>query len=167
MNAQANSLPLPAIEAVQGTLDERIAQAEQRLVAREQGLRSGWQALTRRAQRATEPRRLVWPVLGVAAALLAAVWLLRRRAGVGMGALAGAVASSASSATFAARTPKPGAARWSELPWVRGTALVWPLLPAHWRARFSPGTASLMVAVGLPLIEQLFKRRVSPALPAR
>lgn len=158
MNAQANSPPppLPPVEEVLGTLDERIAQAERRLVAREQGLRTGWQGLARRARRATEPRRLVWPVLGTIAALGAAVWLLRGRAGPGIGALAGAVASSA---TVAAGAPKPGAARWRELPWMRGTALVWPLLPAHWRAHLSLATASLLVAVGLPLAERLFKPR--------
>jgi hypothetical protein len=42
---------------------------------------------------------------------------------------------------------------------LRGAAIVWPLLPANWRARVDPRTASLFMAVGLPLAELLFERR--------
>ena len=84
MNRTQIATPLsPArTELPQGTLDERITLAEQRLVAREQALRHGAQALVQRAQSATEPRRMVRPAvfaLGVLALVWGAARLMRRR----------------------------------------------------------------------------------------
>jgi apolipoprotein D and lipocalin family protein len=143
-------------EAVHATLDERIAMAESRLVAREQGLRRGADALLQRLRRATEPRRLVWPLLGGVSSLLIVGWAWRRIGGVRH------THGSASAAPERVRAASSGR---SDVPWVRAAALAWPLLPAAWRARVGPGTASLVVAVGLPLAEQLFKRGLHAPLP--
>lgn len=148
-------LPLDRSELPPGTLEERIALAEQRLVAREQAFRQQAQALLQRAQKATEPRRMVRPALFALGALVL-VWgalrLLRpRRTPSG----AGAGTADASSTPPAA----PPASRHGEVPWVRAAALLWPLLPVAWRGRMGPDTASLLVAVALPLAGMLFSKR--------
>lgn len=72
-------------EPPQGTLDERIAMAEERLVAHERAVRQGAQALLLRAQEATRPRRMVRPAayaLGALALLVVlplAGFLFRKR----------------------------------------------------------------------------------------
>jgi hypothetical protein len=155
MSTLQNSPPLPLArtELPQGTLDERIALAEQRLVAREQALRNGAHALLQRAQQATEPRRMLRPAL-YALGALALAWglirLIRRRPGAER-----PVATAAPGATRAATT----ATRFGEVPWARAAALLWPLLPAAWRGRIRPDTASIFVAVGLPLAGLLFRKR--------
>ena len=67
--------PFEAADARPATpLESHILHAEQRLMAREARLRQHTQALNQRVQRATQPGRLVWPLLG--AALL--VWAGRK-----------------------------------------------------------------------------------------
>lgn len=154
-------LPPARTELTQGTLDERIALAEQRLVAREQALRHSAQALLQRAQEATEPRRMVRPAvyaLGALAIVWGAVRLLRHRRDAGRPGTtaAPAVTSAASSAS-----------RFGEVPWVRAAALLWPLLPVAWRGRMGPDTASLLVAMGLPLAGLLFRKRAHAPLQSR
>jgi len=162
MNTPNLSPPLlPArTEFPPGTLNERIALVEQRLVAREQAWRHGAQALLHRAHKATEPRRMVRPVvyaLGALVLVWGAVRLLRRRRGsAGPGyAAAPAVAPAAASAS-----------RFAEVPWARAAALLWPLLPANWRGRMGPDAASILVAVGLPLVGLMFRSRSRAALQA-
>ncbi len=46
--------------------------------------------------------------------------------------------------------------------WVRLIGLAWPLLPAHWRARVSPLTASAVMSIGLPLVERALGGRTGP-----
>ncbi len=155
MNAPNPSPPLlPArTEFPLSTLGERIALAEQRLVAREQAWRDGAQALLHRAHKATEPRRMVRPVLyalGALALVWGAVRLLRRRRGTeGPG----------TAAALAATPAAPSALRFGDVPWVRAAAVVWPLLPAAWRGRMGPDATSILVAVGLPLVGLLFRKR--------
>lgn len=108
-------------------LDERIRQAEQRLVAREHALGERIDALGRRLRRALQPQQLVGPVLGVAGVLLAVGW--------GAGAWLGRPAPNPG--------PRPAADPW----WARLFTLVWPLLSPAWRARAGPAAAAL--ALGL------------------
>ena len=155
MNTANLSPPLlPArTEFPPGTLGERIARVEQRLVARDQAWQLRAQALLHRAHKATEPRRLVRPVLyalGALALVGGAVRLLRRRRGT----------QSLGTAAASAATPAaPSASRFGELPWVRAAALLWPFLPVAWRGRMGPDAASILVAVGLPLAGWLFRKR--------
>jgi hypothetical protein len=156
MNTPNLTPPLPPArtDLPQGTLDERIALAEQRLVAREQALRHGAQALLQRAQTATEPRRMLRPAL-YALGALALVWgivrLIRGRRDT---------AERPSTPAAPASTPAASASRFGEVPWVRAAALLWPLLPVAWRGRMGPDTASMLVAVSLPLVGLLFSKRM-------
>lgn len=152
-------------EPAQGTLDERITLAEQRLVAREQALRHGAQALVQRAQSVTEPRRMVRPAvfaLGVLALVWGAARLMRRRS-VGETLHATATATAASATAPAVSS----ASRFGEVPWMRAAVLLWPLLPAAWRGRMGADTASTLVAVGLPLAGLLFSKRARGPLQSQ
>jgi len=145
-----------------GTLDQRIALAEQRLVAREQALRHGAQALLQHAKKATEPKRMVRPAvygLGALALVWVAARLLRRRPD--------ANAPSSMAAPAAATSAASSASRFGEVPWVRAAALLWPLLPVAWRGRMGPDTASLLVAMSLPLVGLLFRKRACAHLPSQ
>lgn len=158
MSTQPNLLaesPLQT-EADSGTLDERIAAAELRLMEREQRLRSGIESLQQGLRRATEPRRLLWPALAGVLSLVAVAWAWRRS-----GRTRRAHREQLAEPTGDHRPSH----RRSTLTWARAVALAWPLLPAHWRARVGPGTVSLMAAVGLPLAEQLLKRSAPAPLP--
>ena len=159
MNAHPSlpATPPARTEAACGTLDERIAAAESRLMAREQRLRGGVESLQLRLRSATEPRRWLWPALAGVLSLVAVAWAWRR-SGRGPGG--------ARHLNSAAPPGVPGAeSTRSDMTWVRAVALAWPLLPAHWRARVGPGTAALVAAVGLPLAERLFKRAAPAPLP--
>jgi apolipoprotein D and lipocalin family protein len=137
-----------------GDLDARILQVEQRLIAREENLRRGVAAFSEQLGETLKPRRLLKPALiaaGVAALLL---WRPSRAA-------AATVAAAPARASAAA-----GLHGLRGVPWVRLLGLAWPLVPAHWRHRISPGAASAIVAVGLPLVEALFgARRETPDPP--
>lgn len=132
-------------------LDEQILAVEQRLIAREERLRRGMAALTGRVRRATEPTRVLLPV---GAALLGALfWRLWRGRGASAARGTGPLQSAAS-----------GQHRGSsaEAPWISLIALAWPLVPARWRRRISPATASTLVAIGLPLAQGLLGARRGP-----
>jgi len=106
-------------------------------------------------------RQLVRPAL-YALGALALVWgaarLLRRRAG----------AERTDNTTASATTPAaPSASRFGEVPWVRAAAVLWPLLPVAWRGRMGPDTASIVVAIGLPLAGLLFRKRSRAPLPSQ
>lgn len=145
--------PIPASlkrsEAEDDDLDSRIRQTEQRLIAREENLRRRLSAFGSRVKDVAQPKRLVAPVLGAVLAASSLWWLLRGK--------------SPPSAAVAASGAGEARPRRSELPWVNMIAFVWPLLPAHWRSRISPATASTVVALGLPLAERLLGgRRKAP-----
>lgn len=151
MNAPSHAPPRKPLPL--GTLDERIALAEQRLVANEQNLQHRARALLQRAQTVTEPRRMIRPALyalGTLALAWGAMRLLQGRRGT-----QGPDATASPRAVTAA----PAASRWGEVPWVRASALLWPLLPVAWRGRIGADTASIVVAVGLPLAGWLFRKR--------
>jgi apolipoprotein D and lipocalin family protein len=152
MTAQLPPLPASLSRAdglPPGDIDARILQVEQRLIAREENLRRGATAFSAQLGDTLKPRRLLKPALitaGVAALLL---WRPARTA----------------AATAAAPARASAAAGLRGVPWVRLLGLAWPLLPAHWRHRISPGAASAIVAVGLPLAEALFGPRREAADP--
>lgn len=129
-------------EAEDDDLDSRIRQTEQRLIAREENLRRRLSAFGGRVKEFAQPKRLVAPALGAALAGTSLWWLLRGKSASG----------AATSVPSGAAEARP---RRSELPWVNMIAFVWPMLPAHWRSKVSPGTASTVVALGLPLVERL------------
>jgi apolipoprotein D and lipocalin family protein len=54
-----------------------------------------------------------------------------------------------------AAMPRPGASGAAAVPWAALIPMVWPLLPPSWRRRISPGTATLVVGVALPLLSTL------------
>jgi hypothetical protein len=45
------------------------------------------------------------------------------------------------------------------VPWAGLVSLGWPLLPAAWRARFSPAAATAAVSIGLLIVRRLAGRR--------
>jgi apolipoprotein D and lipocalin family protein len=150
-----SALPSPVLsEPSPGDLEAQIRAAEQRLIAREEGLQRRLEGLGARVREATRPSRLLVPALGVLAAGAALWWALRRL----RPALPGAAPS------FPA-APQRDAARHEggELPWASLLGLAWPMLPAPWRARISPTTATTLIGVGLPILQRLFESRPAPA----
>lgn len=137
------------------SLDERIRQAELRLIAREDNLRRRVDLLGHRLHEVTQPRRFIAPAIGAAVALLALWAMLRGRAQ--SPALRGA-----QSGQSRGTAPAQGS---SEMPWLHLLALAWPMLPAPWRARVSPTTAATLVSLGLPLAERLLSARQQRPLP--
>ena len=135
-------------------LGERIRQVEMRLIDREEALRRGVHQLGQGLQQALQPWRRGLPALGVTLAvstLAGAIWGWRRRRKLDGGSAADA-------------TAHDGAAG-RGVPWVHLMTLGWPMLPAAWRARVSPATASTLVALGLPFVEWLLHGRKPPPPP--
>ena len=147
-------LPSPLSESPLGTLDERIALAERRLISREQAVLHSAQALVQRAHEATRPRRLVRPAV-YALGALALVWGAGRLLGSRRNTRKPRHTPASPLATPEYRSPS----RLGEVPWARGAALLWPLLPGAWRGRVGPDAASMLVAVGVPLAGLLFRKR--------
>lgn len=154
------SAPLPPLPASlshaervdPGDIDARILQVEQRLIAREENLRRGVAAFGEQLGETLKPRRLIKPALiaaGVAALLL---WRPAR---------------TAAAATVAAAPARASAmAGLRGLPWMRLIGLALPLLPPQWRHRVSPGAATALITLGLPLVERLLgPRREAPDAP--
>ena len=130
-------------------LDACIADAEARLVARQDELRLQWNDLRARVEHATQPRRLALPVVAATLSLLALWWLFRR--------------------PEPAREPHPRVARptasTSGLRWLRWAAIALPLLPLRWRAALPPTTASGIVGFALPLVHRAWKARAGHVMP--
>lgn len=146
-------LPPARTERPQGTLEERIALAEDRLVARQQALQHGAQALVLRARAALEPGRMVRTAaytLGGLTLVWVAVRLLGRRP---------RAEETHTDATSAGAPSAPTASRSRKVPWERAAALIWPLLPVAWRGRLGPDAASILVTVCLALAGLLFGGR--------
>lgn len=144
------TLPVTQARPEHAELDDRILEVEQRLIAREQRLRRGMSQLTRRVRRATQPSRLLLPAGGALFGGLL-LWMWRGR-------------SAAAHTTGRVQAAASGQHRGSsaEAPWVSLIALAWPLVPARWRTRISPATASTLVAIGLPLAQGLLGSRRGP-----
>lgn len=140
------------------TLEERILAAEQRLLAREARLRQQTTALGQRLHRATQPGRLLWPLLGGVVSVWGARWALRHWAPARSG-------TALADGPPACPTARLGARWWQSLPWLSVFSWAWPLLPLAWRAQVSPRLASWAIAVGVPLARHLFKPAPPPPLP--
>lgn len=141
--------PLPAsLSRIEndGDIDAHILRIEQRLIARQDNLRRGVGALTGQLRQMLQPRRLLVPAGGVLLGVAALLSLWRRPH-----------VATAVPASSAATAPAAGPA--VDIPWVRLLGLAWPLVPARWRERISPATASSLVTLGLPLIEGLLGTR--------
>lgn len=147
--------PLPASlrhrERTAHDLDDRIRQAEERLIAREENLHRRVGQLLGRTKSAFSPQRLLAPVLGVGTALGMLWWTFR-----------GGRARPRPPAAAGGHAASPLAR--GEVPWVRLVGLAWPLLPLAWRSRVSPGVATAFVSLGLPLMERVIARRRTPPL---
>jgi apolipoprotein D and lipocalin family protein len=132
-----------------GDLDTRILLVEQRLIAREEALRVDIETVGQRVRQKLHVGRRALPAIGLsvtAAAVGAVVWWKWSH-------------PSRPAASPQARGSSPDSGRPAELPWVRLVALAWPMLPAAWRSRVSPATASTLAALGLPLIERMLHGR--------
>jgi apolipoprotein D and lipocalin family protein len=146
MNPSLPAKPLPA--DAEDDLESRILQVEQRLIAREQRLRQGVAGLGKQLRHRWRRRKqLLLPVAGGLLAVAALLALSRRPA--------------------ASRPAAEASRRRMELPWRRLIGLAWPLLPAAWRERVSPGTAGGLLTLGLPLVEALLGARRREAAPLR
>jgi apolipoprotein D and lipocalin family protein len=132
-----------------GDLDARIRAAELRIVVRDEQFRAQARQLFARTRRVLSPRRWKLPAAAVAAA--AALWWLgpHRSAKVAVGH------ADASHRVAQAHTV---------LPWTQLLALAWPLVPARWRLRISPGTAAALASLVLPLVGRALGADVRPPL---
>lgn len=119
-------------------LDQRVQEIEQRLIDREDGLRRRMRSLRLRV--ANEPRRLLVPMLVAASAFVVFLLAGRRR---GSGSVPG----------------RSLAGRGASL--MHFVGLLWPLLPAPWRARMKPSQALPLVGLLAPLIAQAFPAQKS------
>lgn len=131
-------------------LEARIRQAEERLIAREENLHRRAAHLLGRTRSALSPRRLLAPLLGAGAAVGVLWWAFRGGRARPQPAVAGGQPA--------------GPLAHGEVPWVRMVGLAWPLLPVAWRSRISPGMATAVVSLGLPLMERVLVRRRAPPL---
>ena len=152
----ANHLPAaspmrPSASAVvEGAdLDTQIKQLEQRLVAREDWLRSTAESLAQRAQLAVTPRPWVLPVLGVGVVVWLGWRLWHRRD-----------SQRQVSVEVSANVPGRAVDGLADLPWAGLTALGWPLAPVAWRARLNPAAAAAVVSTVLSVGRRLLRRRV-------
>lgn len=145
---------LSRIEADEGDIDARILEVEYRLIAREEQLRRGVNALGSQLRDTLNPRRLLVPAAGAALGLAALVALWRR--------------PHLAPAPIAPSAQGQPAGVPVEIPWVRLLGLAWPMLPERWRDRVSPATASTVVTLGLPVIERLIgsRRAATPLITA-
>ncbi|MGC4080022.1 MAG: lipocalin family protein [Rubrivivax sp.] len=132
-------------------LDDRIRAAEQALVARERRLLDGIDTLGRRVRHAASPWRLA--ASGVAVLLAGTtLWRVIRPSAAGGPVPVHGV------------PPPHGGAEPGGLPWVGLLGLLWPLLPARWRNRTSPGTVAAVLGVGMPLLQKWLHKPEWPPL---
>ena len=129
-------------------------------MAREARLRQQTAMLGQRLLRATQPARLLWPLLGGVVSAWGVRWALRHWAPARSGTASTAGAEGASRLAL-----QTGRRWWQRLPWLSVFSWVWPLLPLAWRAHVSPRLKSWAVAVGVPLARHLFKPADPPSLP--
>lgn len=156
--------PLPAsLSRADGAppqdLDAQILRVEQRLIAREENLRRGVHAFGEQLGDALQPRRLLKPALIAAGVVAGAAMLLRRPRHAAQAHDEPPPRSFAGSATAS-----PGS-RLGGLPWVQLLGIAWPMLPARWRHRINPVTASTLITLGLPMLETLLARRRPASAP--
>lgn len=152
--------PLPAsLSRADGAppadLDAQILCVEQRLIAREENLRRGVNAFGAQLGEALQPRRLFKPALIAAGVVAGAALLLRRPR------RAARAHDEPPARPFAGGAP--AGSRLGGLPWVQLLGIAWPMLPARWRHRINPVTASTVITLGLPMLESLLARRRGPA----
>jgi apolipoprotein D and lipocalin family protein len=124
-------------------LDQRIEQAERRLVERQTRLTQEARALTERVQRTVTAKRFVVPAIAGGIGLL---WLMLRQR---------------------RSAPKPAAVHPEHTPQQTASGglltlavaqlpgLLWPMLPARWRGRTSPATVAAVIGAGLPLLQRI------------
>ena len=145
----AQGLPQPHDPApLAGDLDARIRQVELRLIAREERLKTEVRRLVQRGRRALRPTNLMMAAAGAVVAASVGFWAMRRLR-------KSQTAATGSSAGVSQRAAAGATASRADLPWVPWLGLAWPMLPAAWRARVSPGMAAGLASVGLPLLQQL------------
>lgn len=142
-------LPMNALPP-DADLDDRIIAAEQALVTRERRLLDGIDTLGRRVRHAASPWRLA--ASGVAVLLAGtALWRVLRPGPSGPVRMHGV-------------PPPHGGADAGGLPWVGLLGLLWPMLPARWRDRTSPGTVAAVLGVGVPLLQKWLPKPERPPL---
>jgi apolipoprotein D and lipocalin family protein len=130
-------------------LEQRIAQAEQRVLAHDAAVQRQWDATRTHWQQRLSPMRWLAPLAG-SGAVLGMVWSMLGRPMPGLRSAAAPAARGRAGAV-------PLSARW-----VNAVGLLWPLVPARFRSRISPGTAAALVSIGLPLLERVVATRLPP-----
>jgi len=149
-------------------LEDRILQAELRLIAREHRLWRGVSEIQARARASLQPRRLLRPLAiagGVGLVGVATWWLFRRgRSARRDAAEFGSGPACAERSSGGDRVVRDGSSsRWrtrivtavgvlAVVPWIPVMNLVWPLLPARLKQRTTPLGAAATLSVGLPWI---------------
>jgi hypothetical protein len=148
--------PLPAsllrAEARQHDLDARIQQAEQRLIAREEGLRRRAGALGKRVALAWQPSKLLAPLL-VVGGVTTLGWLWSRRPAPAAGFAPSPARPSPAQPSAPAGGADSGAGHW-----VHWLPMLWPLLPPRWRESMPASLRLVARHLGLPLLEVLVER---------
>jgi apolipoprotein D and lipocalin family protein len=150
MMPTAPSATVSEVAAAAGDLDARIRAAELRIVERDEQFRSQVHELLQQTRQSLSPSRLKLPLIGVATSLAALWWAGSRRR-------AAAPALHMGAAPHAARSH-------SVVPWTQLLALAWPMVPARWRERISPGTAAALASVALPLLGRVLGADARPPL---
>jgi apolipoprotein D and lipocalin family protein len=133
-------------------LDQRIALSERRLIERQARLAQEARRIAQRVRQTFTAPRVAVPALAGGAALL---WFLlrNRRAAPAPAAESSVLLQPATGGMLALLA--------TQLP-----ALLWPMLPAHWRQRANPATVAALLGAGLPLVQRAAAHVVQrPARP--
>ncbi len=146
--ADAARLPVKIEEL---SLDEQIALAEMRVIARDARIRRRTDLVVRRVKHEAIRHAGGGALLGLVTVGLA--WWLNRQGRRGDPAPAAAAAPPEASHTFEHLFRDAGITFATLLP------MLWPLLPRAWRRTVTPGTASTVLTFLAPLLGRLFRRR--------
>ena len=137
--------PLPRPADPEADLAEQIAQAELRLVAREERLHRRFDSISARVRDTIAQRRWMMSAAALATASLTAFWLVRRR--------------QTAPALGNDHLSRHEGQWWNSLPWASIVVFLWPILPARWRDKLSPATASTAISTVMPFLRRLMARR--------
>jgi hypothetical protein len=137
------------------SLDDRIALAEQAVIARDLRIRRRADAIVHRVKRETVKHAGGGLLLGLGAVAL--TWWLNRLS-----------RRNAPPPEQAAAAPQPESHTFEHLFRDASVTLasllpmLWPMLPRTWRRIVTPGTASTMLTFLAPLLGRLFRRKPKP-----
>lgn len=137
-----NTHPTPAPSPSGPDLDSRILAAEHAVLVRDQRLRDDAGAFADLLRQRARSSARIAAAAAIAPFLLG--WMMAR---------------SKRRPRHDSEAPRAERARLSDAPWAGIVPLVWPLLPQPLRSRMSPGLASFLTGIGLPLIARRVAKR--------